>query len=293
MYLHRFTTLVVAATFLLVIAGSLVTAVPSGLVDHRLLGIVVGFLTTALALAYWLTESRGWVKALALVAVAVVLVQAALGATTFRNGLPPVLATTHSGLAAIFFAITVSLALLTSRGWKNGYRASRSGGRAGSDSLTVGADPALRRLAITSIILVYVQIVLGALMRHLGAARAIPDYPLAFGRLVPGLDALATAPIAVHFVHRLGALVLTLVLALTVWRIISRHRQRAELVHPALLLVALLAAEIVLGALAVAWAPSAPPAVAVSTLLVAVGGLILATTVVLGLRVHRPYFVNA
>jgi cytochrome c oxidase assembly protein subunit 15 len=283
MYLHRFTTLVVAASFLLVIAGSLVTSVPSGLIGHRVIGAIVGVLTTLLALAYWLGESRGWVKGLALVALGVVVAQGLVGATIFQRGLPPALSTTHSGLAAIFFALTVSLALFTSRGWLGGYGLSK----------TLASDGVLRRLAVTSIVLVYLQIVLGAIMRHLGAARAIPDYPLAFGRVLPGLDALAVVPVAVHFAHRLGALALAVVLAAIVWRVVSNYRDRPELVHPALLLAALLPAEVALGALAVAWAPPAAAAVAVSTLLVALGGLILATTVVLALRVHRPYFAKA
>jgi cytochrome c oxidase assembly protein subunit 15 len=55
--------------------------------------------------------------------------------------------------------------------------------------------------------MVYLQLVLGALMRHMGAGLAIPDFPLAFGRLVPPLE---TSAVVVHFLHRLGALAVTL-----------------------------------------------------------------------------------
>src|SRR5439155_751131 len=51
---------------------------------------------------------------------------------------------------------------------------------------------------------VFGQVVLGALVRHMHAGLAIPDFPLAFGRLVPPL---VTPHIAVHFAHRVGALV--------------------------------------------------------------------------------------
>ena len=68
-------------------------------------------------------------------------------------------------------------------------------------------DPAERAglaAGLLALSAVFVQLVLGAWMRHSDAGLAIPDFPLAFGRLVPPLW---TMPIAIHFAHRMGALV--------------------------------------------------------------------------------------
>ena len=63
--------------------------------------------------------------------------------------------------------------------------------------IAVGARPAL----------IYLQIVVGATMRHTGAGLAIPDFPLVFGQLIPPHW---DAKIAIHFAHRVGALVVSL-----------------------------------------------------------------------------------
>ncbi len=80
-------------------------------------------------------------------------------------------------------------------------------------------QPGLRVLAAITAGMVYLQLILEALMRHTGAGLAIPDFPLAFGRLLPPLDSSA---VVLHFVHRLGTLVVALWVGWTVSRILSR-----------------------------------------------------------------------
>ena len=87
-------------------------------------------------------------------------------------------------------------------------------------------DPTLRRLATTTTVLIYAQILVGATMRHTGAGLAIPDFPLMFGHLVPDHW---SAKIAIHFAHRVGALIVTLSVSTVAWYVWSRHRDRPEL----------------------------------------------------------------
>jgi heme a synthase len=289
MFLHRMTVAVAAAGFAVILAGSSTGSVILALgwvggvlADHRFAAALLGILTVLLALAFTYFEPRRPVQALALVALAVILAQGMLGRFNVIRGLPAVLSTAHAGLAQIYFAILVSLGILTSRGWRRGYDPA---GLRSVSAQALADDGTLRRLAVLSIALVYLQIALGAVVRHTGAGHAIPDYPLMFGRLAPPLDSFATGAVAVHFVHRLGAIATSIVLAATAWRVLSRHKERRELVNAAILALALLALEIVLGASAV-FLDS--PAVLIAQ--VAAGAVLLATTAVLGLRAHRPFF---
>src|SRR5207237_3759082 len=96
-------------------------------------------------------------------------------------------------LADVVFCPTVAIALFTSRGWT----AERS----------PTGDNTLRRMATATTVLIYSQILIGATMRHTGAGLAIPDFPLMFGGIIPDHW---DPKIAIHFTHRLGALVVTL-----------------------------------------------------------------------------------
>jgi cytochrome c oxidase assembly protein subunit 15 len=309
-WLHRFTKLVVAATFLLVIAGGLVTSTGSGLSvpdwpttygwnmftfpferwvggilyehGHRLIASTVGLLTIAMVVWYWRKEPRRWVKRLTLAALGAVVAQGVLGGITVLTRLPTAVSSAHAGLAEIFFAMTVSLGVFTSAGWATAYPspAARKDGLA--------ADARMRHLSVLAIAAVYLQIVLGAVMRHSGAGLAIPDFPLMFGRLLPPLDLLANPAVAIHFAHRVGAVVAAMCLVATAWRTVVRYRHRPELIRPAILLVALLVAQITLGGLTVLTARN----VTVNTAHLATGALIFATSVVLALRVHRPHFTS-
>src|SRR5206468_3953836 len=95
--------------------------------------------------------------------------------------------------------------------------------------------------------LVYAQLILGALMRHTGAGLAIPDVPLAFGRLVPPF---LSFEIAVHFAHRVGAVLVAAGALSTAWRL-RRHPERPDLTRPARLAVALVLLQILLGGVTV------------------------------------------
>ena len=120
-------------------------------------------------------------------------------------------------------------------------------------------------------------------MRHTGAGLAIPDFPWMFGHIVPDHW---DPKIAVHFAHRVGALVVTLGICATAAYVWSRHRDRRELTRPAALLVALAAMQVTLGALTVLsrrdpW---------INSVHVVCGALVLTTSLVLTLRTWRVRF---
>jgi cytochrome c oxidase assembly protein subunit 15 len=120
-------------------------------------------------------------------------------------------------------------------------------------------------------------------MRHAGAGLAIPDFPLSFGSLVPPHW---TPAIALHFAHRVGALVVTGLTIATASFIWMRHRRRPEFTRPVSLLLLFVALQVTLGAFVVLSGKQA----VVNTLHVANGGLVLVTSVVLTLRAYRVRF---
>jgi heme a synthase len=119
-----------------------------------------------------------------------VIVQGVLGGLTVIYLLPAPISIGHAGLAQLFFCLMLGLAVFTSKNWRT--------------QADTPDDPILRRVAVTTAILIYLQILVGATMRHTGAGLAIPDFPLAFGGLLPPEW---TTPVAIHFAHRVGAVV--------------------------------------------------------------------------------------
>ncbi|HMF99223.1 MAG TPA: COX15/CtaA family protein [Vicinamibacterales bacterium] len=294
--LHRFSQFLVASTVLLILAGSLVTSHDAGLSvpdwptsygwnmftfprsmwvanifyehGHRLIASTVGFLTIVLAVWLWVAEPRSWLRWLGVAALGTVIAQGLLGGLTVLFFLPPAVSTAHAGLAEIFFCLTVAIALFTSPAWN-----------ANRDVLDTAA---LRRLATSTTILIYSQILIGATMRHTGAGLAIPDFPLMFGHAIPDRW---SAAIAVHFAHRIGALVVALAIAGTAGYVWSQHRDRREMMRPALLLAVLVAVQVTLGALTVLsrrdpW---------INSFHVVCGAMVLTTSLVLTLRTWQSW----
>jgi cytochrome c oxidase assembly protein subunit 15 len=139
----------------------------------------------------------------------------------------------------------------------------------------------LRRLATTTTVFVYLQILLGATMRHTGAGMAIPTFPLAFGHIMP--PAWSTA-IAIHFAHRVGAVVVIGAILATAFHVWRHQPDRRELMRPAMLLIVLVCSQATLGALVVLSVLHP----VVNTLHVVNGALVLGTSLVLALRACRP-----
>jgi cytochrome c oxidase assembly protein subunit 15 len=189
--------------------------------------------------------------------------------------LPDPISIAHASLAQLVFCVTVSIALATSPGWKRAY--SRRG--------PAPEDRILQRVAAVTTGLVYLQIVVGATMRHTDAGLAIPDFPLAFGQLIPPYW---DAKIAVHFAHRVGALVITAAILATTGHIFYHHRSRTELWRPAVVLLVLLTMQVTLGALTVLSGKH----YIINSLHVVTGACVLVTSLVLTMRSHRARFTD-
>src|SRR5207344_2903371 len=98
----------------------------------------------------------------------------------------------HAILAQLFFLLVCSLGLITSKWWR----------QADFTTLSPQAATALRRLLIATSFLILLQLLLGATMRHQHAGLAVPDFPLAYGKVWPATDA---ASIAAYNAQRLEA----------------------------------------------------------------------------------------
>jgi cytochrome c oxidase assembly protein subunit 15 len=289
--LHRFAVVAAGATFVLVFAGGLVTstgsamAVPSWPLDaghlipqqwgagvlfewgHRAIAGTVSILTLTLALWVWMVEQRAWVRFTALAAFGLVVVQAVLGGITVLLNLPLAVAVAHAMTGQAFFCLMVAIALFTNPRWET---------TAAPVARVSGRSP-LTPLAAATTVVIYVQIIVGALMRHMHAGLAIPDFPLAFGRLVPPMFSV---PIAVNFAHRCGAVVVTVMVLWTVARALRQYGHEPSLRRPALGLLVLLATQIGLGAATILSRRAVIP----TTSHVAVGAAVLATCLALALR---------
>jgi cytochrome c oxidase assembly protein subunit 15 len=192
-----FSKVAVAATFLLVVAGGLVTSNEAGLavVDwpnsfgsnmflfplarmtggiyyehaHRLFGALVGLTTIALAIRLWRRDERAWLKRLGAVAVVLVILQGILGGLRVTGGFtlstseadmaPSIgLALLHGVLGQIFLSVMVAIAVVTSRLWLDA---------PSPETRPYAKDD--RTFQRWLIVIMVVQLVLGAAQRHLAA----------------------------------------------------------------------------------------------------------------------------
>jgi len=265
---HAFAVVLACATFLLVIAGGLVTSTGSALSvpdwplafgkvfprmvggvlfehGHRLIAGAVGFLTVILAAGLWKTRAGRVVRILSLCAVGAVILQGLLGGLTVLLRLPLPVSVAHACLGQGFFCIMVCLALLSRPS-----AAIRRLGRSEEDSEL----KKLRRLAYMTSGFIFLQLILGAILRHSGQ----------------GLD-----------LHLTVAALVGIHVLLLAKRILWSPLLAETLRKPAMILLALVGLQILLGIHAW-WLPS----VAITTAHVANGALVLATSVVISVYAY-------
>jgi cytochrome c oxidase assembly protein subunit 15 len=289
--LHRFAVICAIATFILIFVGGLVTSTGSALAvpdwplaygrlvpklvggvrfeyGHRVIAGMVVMLTIVLATWIAMVERRSWVRKTAFAAAGVIVLQAILGGITVLYLLPLPVAVAHAGTAQALFCLMVAMALFTNPNFGTGAPLEAD-----------GAHPRIATLATITTTVIYIQILIGAVMRHLGAGLAIPDFPTSFGHWMPPFFSLA---IAVNFAHRCGAVVVSILVLWTVARVFTSYRDRPALTHPALLLLALLLTQISLGAMTI-WSGRA---VLPTTAHVAIGAAVLATSLALTIRIR-------
>lgn len=178
--IHRYTVSTAIATFLLLIAGGLVTSTDSGLAvpdwplsygtwfppmvggilyehGHRMIAAVVGLMILILAVWVGRAEPRRWVRRLGYSALAAVVLQGLLGGLTVLFLLPPQVSIAHACLGQAVFCLIVCLARSLSPSWDYAPR--------GQDDR---ARPSLRSLSAVVAILAGSQLLIGAVLRHTG-----------------------------------------------------------------------------------------------------------------------------
>lgn len=294
--LHVFAAVLAFCIVLLITAGGLVKSLEAGLSvpdwplsygtlnpprwwtienvraehGHRMIAGTIALLTVGLAI--WLSrrDSRRWLRKLGWIAVAAVLAQAVLGGITVLFFLPPPISISHAALAQLFFCCIVTVAVATSRFWLD------ARGPVGE------GDPGARvaPLATTVTALVFVQILLGAVMRHSGAGLAVPDFPLVFGGLLPPKWDFG---IAIHLSHRVGALVVATAAFWLLGRVLRFAAKEPVLKAWAWALAGLVLTQGTLGALVVLTGKQVLP----NTLHVGTGALVLGSSLVVTLASRR------
>jgi heme a synthase len=275
--LHWYAVAAAASVLLLICSGGLVTSHEAGMAvpdwpnsfgynmflfpvsrwvggvffehTHRLIASGVGLVTIALCAALFVIDDRRWVKNLGIIAVAAVVVQGVLGGLRVAEN-NPLLGLFHGCLAQSFFALMATIALVTSRFWMNLERARTSGNesrateqRSGDTDLQspITNHRALltgqRRWVLAVTGMVFIQLVLGASMRHSHAGLSIPDFPTSYGHLFPPLDNAAIAQInqqrgaasqpytsaaliLLQYVHRVWAVLIVVGLVFTAIRLL-------------------------------------------------------------------------
>lgn len=280
---HAFAVFTACAAFVVITAGALVTSNDAGLSvpdwptsfgylvkvphfvggvryewSHRMVAGTLVTLTLGIALWTWLVEKRRWMRWLAIGAFCTVILQAILGGLTVLLFQPPWVSTAHATVAQTFFCIAVSIALFTGRKWVE-------------EQPRVEFDtrrPSLTTLTLLSIFVLYVQLVLGGMFRHHGMS---------------------------WWPHVANAAIVTFVLAWTAIRAITAYSYIEAVRRPAILVLSLLLTQLCLGFTAfltrVAWGKDAAqpelPMVASTVAHVAVGALLLASTVILAIQTWR------
>jgi cytochrome c oxidase assembly protein subunit 15 len=244
--------------------------------------------TAPAELSNWLTRER--YRWLAVAVLGAVIFQGVLG------GLRVVLvqldlAIVHACVAQAFFCLAACMAVVTSLWWQ--------------EAPDLSADTRGRSLfwlGSATVAIIFLQLVAGATMRHFDAGLAIPDLPLAYGKLLPpttaqglaavnhvrafdlNLDPVTLTQVWLHFAHRIGAVLVTVFVVLLAAKVLRKH-PLPGLVVPAALLPVLLLAQITLGVLTVLLRKPAD----VASTHVAVGALVLVTGFVLTMRAARLY----
>ncbi len=270
------------ATFIVIVAGALVTSNDAGLAvpdwptsfhtfhmprmvggvlyehGHRMLAGFTILLTLGITIFTLAVDRRAWMKKLAIGAFATIIVQAILGGVTVLNFLPPAVSTAHAVVGQTFFCIAVAIAILTARKFSGEVEKTALDRR----------KPTLIGLTLLSVLVLYVQLALGGMFRHKG---------------------MSWEP------HVFNAIVVAIVLTWTSVRVLSYYSQVEALRRPATTMLGLLMGQLCLGFISflakVVWGKDAvqpQPLMVWSTVAhVAVGALLLATAVVLAIQAWR------
>lgn len=194
---------------------------------HRLLGALSGTLTIGLVLAVFRWDGRVWLRYFSLGALAAVILQGCLGGARVLLD-DRQLAMLHGCAGPAFFGVCVALCAVTSRTW----REATSGVRAARQTpglVETGWSTKLPSLAVATTATAYLQLVIGALMRHIPVTAS----PVFFRWIV--------------FAHLFFAGVVTALVVAVAWLVVRRRTRLPALRVPAGLLAVLVLCQLILG----------------------------------------------
>jgi len=244
---------------------------------HRLMGSVVGFLTIILAVWLWLSEDRQWVRNLGVIALGGVILQGILGGLRVTM-MKDEIGIFHACIAQAFLGLLVFIALVTTGFWR----------AISNATVNLKEFPPLKSLAIAITIAIYVQLALGATMRHQHRDLAILDFPTANGAWIPDTGAAALAKIKawrdtrglsdvtafqiwLQMAHRFLALIIAIAVIAFCIRVRRDAPRFAALKRLSIFWVTLVGCQIALGA----WTIWSNKAADVATAHVALGAVML------------------
>ena len=313
-WVRRLSKLLVISTLLLIFAGALVKSHEVGLSvpdwptsygyqmfsfpltdmiggifyehGHRLIATVVGLMTLILAFTIYYTDHRLWLKKTAFFALGLVIIQGLFGGLTVLLFLPTPVSVIHAILAQTFLMVTIFISYGLSI-----ERANRI--------LNEKTDYKVLRFPtylVTGI--VFIQLIIGALMRHTESGLAIPDFPLSGGYIIPafnqemlntiqsmqfesGLPFVTLSQIIIHYFHRMGALAVAFSIGWLTLKIIQSKISNEKIYQLAGYLIILLIIQITLGAFTI-WSVKEP---FITSIHVINGAVILGVSTLLILRV--------
>jgi cytochrome c oxidase assembly protein subunit 15 len=304
-WLNRFAWLTCIATLFLICSGGMVTSKGVGLAvpdwpttfgynmflfpvskwvggiffehTHRLIASTVGFMTIILAVWLRISEDRRWVHRLGYFALAAVILQGVLGGLRVTM-LKDEIGIFHACLAQAFLGLLVVIALATTKLWQT----------ISNEGIDFAKLAPIKSIAVFTTVLIYLQLALGATMRHQHRDLAILDFPTAYHQWIPDTNAAAIANINawrdtqalsdvtafqiwLQMTHRfLAAVIAVAVIAfcLRVWR---DARRIASLRRLSICWVAFLLGQVTLGA----WTIWSNKAADIATAHVAMGATML------------------
>jgi heme a synthase len=251
--------------------------------SHRLTGMMMGVITIGIAIWLWRREERPWLRHLGLWALGIVVLQGIIGGQRvtlnainvpgFHMSLGEMLRIPHGILAQLYVCVLIAIAVASSRSWIE--RTAPFGAR-------------VRSLGIACCLLLFVQLAIAATMRHNHAGLAIYTFPYSTpeGHWLPDRWDFR---VAIHFAHRVMAVILAVALTLLAWAVRRDPAAKVAMKAAASALMSLLVLQILLGGLII-WSRRSAQT---TTGHVVVGALTLAVTFWITWFAHRDRIEGA
>ena len=176
---------------------------------HRLFASIVGLLTVIQAALLFKFEKRKFVRILGYISIGTVISQGLLGGITVLLQLSDIVSSLHAFLAQTFLLILTTIAFTQSKEFNK---------RSESQSALIF------NRSLWAVGSIYIQLLLGAFMRHNAAGIAVPDFPTMGGYYLPmptqamlasvnqlraniGLPAATMGMLIMHLLHRVWAII--------------------------------------------------------------------------------------